>query len=140
MENKEFKQLIAEAVLEELNNKNSVVAKLMLHRERRLDKTVTENIDEFIAETVDVLMEHLHLEKKDVVCEVSKEQKRMLNLAGLNESAKWIIYNTSTGERHSGGKTWKTWEGAKNAKAKMNDPKMEIASELWYFDNKDKLK
>jgi len=80
MNTHEIQKAVAEVVLENLQNKDSKLAKLMHARERRADKCVTENVNEFIDETINILMEHLHIEKEEVISNIDKEYEHMRRL------------------------------------------------------------
>ena len=53
-------------------------------------------------------------------------------------SADWIIYDRKTGKQLSPSKSWRKWQGAKMAAAKIGG-NAEPADAAWYHDNKAKL-
>ena len=53
-------------------------------------------------------------------------------------SADWIIYDKKTGKQLSPSKSWRKWQGAKMAAAKIGG-NAEPADAAWYHDNKAKL-
>ena len=53
-------------------------------------------------------------------------------------SADWIIYDKKTGKQLSPSKSWRKWQGAKMAAAKIGG-NAEPADAAWYNDNKAKL-
>jgi hypothetical protein len=53
-------------------------------------------------------------------------------------SADWIIYDRKTGKRLSPSKSWRKWQGAKMAAAKIGGD-AEVSDKAWYHDNKAKL-
>jgi len=108
MTNNEMKKIVAETLLAQLNDPDSQIGKLMLSRERRVDKSVTEDLTYYLEETIDVLMEHLHLEKKEAVSIISEEDNRMRRMIGLNERVE-IDHNdyiAAHGKKASGKGTW----------------------------------
>lgn len=53
-------------------------------------------------------------------------------------SADWIIYDRKTGKQLSPSKSWRKWQGAKMAAAKIGGD-AEVSDKAWYHDNKAKL-
>jgi hypothetical protein len=53
-------------------------------------------------------------------------------------SADWIIYDRKTGKRLSPSKSWRKWQAAKMAAAKIGGD-AEVSDNAWYHDNKAKL-
>ena len=56
----------------------------------------------------------------------------------FESSAKWIIYDKKTGKQLSPSKSWRKWQGAKMAAAKIGG-NAEPTDAAWYHDNKAKL-
>tara|TARA_R110000803_G_scaffold209897_1_gene280354 strand:+ start:790 stop:1881 length:1092 start_codon:yes stop_codon:yes gene_type:complete len=56
----------------------------------------------------------------------------------FESSVKWIIYDKKTGKQLSPSKSWRKWQGAKMAAAKIGG-NAEPADAAWYHDNKAKL-
>jgi hypothetical protein len=53
-------------------------------------------------------------------------------------SADWIIYDRKTGKQLSPSKSWRKWQGAKMAAAKIGGD-AEVSDKAWYHDNKARL-
>lgn len=84
MEDKNFKRMIQEVILEELEKGNPKLVKLMQEHEKRYTGEITEDVKEFINESVDVLMEYLSIEKKVIVKNPKEESEieKMRRLMG----------------------------------------------------------
>ena len=81
MEDKDLKRKIQEVVLEELEKKNPKLVKLVQEHEKRYDDEINEDVESFINESIDLLMEYLSIEKKIIKSEES-ELEKMRRLIG----------------------------------------------------------